>query len=123
MNQRFSCFYKELYTSDFKSTPSQTMLSKMIRTPLLSTEEATSLGAQISLNELKRALDSTNKGKLPGWDESIEAADKAIQFLLCYFYYPWNPCPRQFINRRKEHTFHYTQIIFYYNEQKYERNM
>ncbi|XP_029561058.1 protein-L-isoaspartate O-methyltransferase domain-containing protein 1 isoform X2 [Salmo trutta] len=74
------------------------MTSSRIATALI--KEATSLGAQISLNELKRALDSTNKGKLPGWDESIEAADKAIPFLLCYFYYPWNPCTRQFINQR-----------------------
>ncbi|XP_029561059.1 protein-L-isoaspartate O-methyltransferase domain-containing protein 1 isoform X3 [Salmo trutta] len=67
------------------------MTSSRIATALI--KEATSLGAQISLNELKRALDSTNK-------ESIEAADKAIPFLLCYFYYPWNPCTRQFINQR-----------------------
>lgn len=55
INQRLFCFYKELYTSEYKSTPSQ------------SESFFKDMEAQSSLHELKRALE---KSKSLGWDST-----------------------------------------------------
>ena len=69
INQRFSNFYKELYTSDNISSASEkdNHLQKLKLTSL-STDEASILGAPLSLDELKQSLAKMNKGRSPGND-------------------------------------------------------
>ena len=69
INQRFSNFYRQLYTSDNLSSKSEkkSYLEKLNLTTL-STDEASILGSPLSLDELKQSLAKMNKGRSPGSD-------------------------------------------------------